>query len=133
MELRWWLLVLRMMLRHQFIHPSTLSPRSHRRRYGNHHIHPAELLSSSLAPPSFRIHIISLPILYSLIILSLVCVLWTRRIALVLVHHQVMVTARTVVGSVLTGRTVGLAWHTRFVVVICKWIFTLSIILLRKK
>lgn len=115
MELRWWLLlVLGMLLRHQFIHslwvPERVEP-SHPT------IHPTSLLSSSLAPPSFR-NFISLPCLYSLIILRLVCVLWTRRIAFVLVHHQVMVTASAVVGSVLAGCAVGLAWHTRFVVVI---------------
>lgn len=58
------------------------------------------------------------PVLYSLVILRLVCVLWTGRVAFVLVHHQVVIAARAVVGLVLAGSAVRLARHTRFVVVI---------------
>lgn len=56
--------------------------------------------------------------MYSLVILRLVCVLGTGRVAFVLVHHQMVVAARAVIGSVLAGSAVGLARHTRFVVVI---------------
>lgn len=60
-------------------------------------------------------------LLHSLVIFRFVCVLRTGRVAFVLVHHQVVVAARTVVWPILAGSAVRLARYTRLVIVIWLW------------
>lgn len=56
----------------------------------------------------------------SLEIFSFVSVFRTSRITLMFVHHEMMFTARTIIGTILTWCTVGLTWNTCLVFVICK-------------
>lgn len=55
----------------------------------------------------------------AIVILRFVRVGRTRGITFVLVHHQVMLTASTLVRPVLAAGAIGLAWHARAVLGVC--------------
>lgn len=55
----------------------------------------------------------------AIVILRFVRVGRTRGITLVLVHHQMMLAAGTLVRSVLAAGAIGLAWHARAVLGVC--------------
>lgn len=55
----------------------------------------------------------------AVVVLRLVCVSGTRSVTFVLVHHQVMLAAGTLVRPVLTTGAVGLAGYARAIFRIC--------------